>query len=248
MWSPELARLDELRHLGAGRRAFLLGNGPSLKAMDLSRLSDDFVCVVNTGLRALDEGLPHADMHLVNDNQCYKRFGTEIEALAARHSIPYRFLNLQMRPRWRTLRCGGNRPFFLIANPTRLGEATHVPDLKDGVAAGSSVLLSAAVLLDYLGFERIYVIGCDLDYETAGQYFYQMGGLDMAHETDANVIAKRRRTTHQVDAQFALLRAEQERKGRQLFNAGVGGKLESLPRVDFASLFDRRRLSAAKPH
>ena len=234
-WRFEYRRLESLRELGRGRRAFLVGSGPSLAEMDLSRLAGEFVCVANMSLRAVGALLPHADMHVVTDTNRYRRFAAEIEALAARHAITYRFLNLRMRYRWRWKRRGA-RPYFIIVNPRKLVAGEPVPDLVDGVPTGATVLLSAAVLLDHLGFEAIYVLGCDLDYESQGKYFYAMGDLDHAHESDPDVIA-RRNNMAQVNGHFAVLRADFEKRGRKLFNAGRGGNLESLPRVDFDSLF-----------
>ena len=236
-WQAELRRIRALREVGKGRRAFLIGNGPSLNRMDLSPLSGEFVCLVNRGVRALGEGLDHADMHIVNDIHCYRAFADEIETIATRHPIPYRFLNARMRRRWR--RAGqGAEPYFLIGNPRKLKAGEAVPDLSDGVVTGPSVLLSAVHLLDAMGFAEIHLIGCDLDYDSAGQYFFGLDETDMAHERNPDIIARRKDMT-EVDGQFAVLRAHLERNGRRIFNAGLGGHLDSLPRVDFASLFTR---------
>lgn len=234
-WRAELKRMQPLCSVGQGRRAFLVGNGPSLRDMDLLRLEGEFICLVNTGVRVLGAPLSQADMHVVNDIHCYRRFGPEIEAIAARYPLAYRFLNIRMRRAF--LKAGaGQPPFFIINNPRKLAAGQPIPDLQDGVVTGSSVLISAAVLLRYMGFETIYVIGCDLDYQSAGAYFYDMQDADLAHE-DAPDVAARRRNVITVDAQFAILRADFERQGQRIYNAGLGGDLDSLPRVDFASLF-----------
>jgi hypothetical protein len=216
--------------------------------MDLSPLSGEFVCLVNRGLRALGQGLDHADMHVVNDIHCYRAFGDEIEAAAARNPIPHRFLNARMRRRWRR-RGQGTRPIFIIGNPRKLVEAEPVPDLDQGVVTGPSILLSAVHLLDAMGFEEIHLIGCDLDYASAGPYFFGLDETDAAHEQSPDIVERRRGMTD-VDRQFSIMRAHLERNGRKIFNAGVGGNLKSLPRVDFASLFtcEPERGNAAGDH
>jgi hypothetical protein len=234
-WRPELQRIMTLRGLGQGRRAFLVGSGPSLNQMDLSRLEGEFVCLVNTGVRLLGREIVRADMHVVNDIHCYRSYGDEIEAIAARHPNALRFLNLRMKRRWRAAGSIG-RPHFLINNPRKLIPGHPVPDLADGIVTGPSVLLSAAVLLDHMGFQEVYVIGCDLDYVSAGPYFYRPSAIDAAHEAQPDVAA-RRSDMAKVNAQFAVLRADFERRGRGLFNAGIGGNLDALQRVDFTRLF-----------
>jgi hypothetical protein len=235
-WRPEYQRLRQIEDLGVGRRAFLVGSGPSLGAMDLSPLDREFVCVVNMGVRAVGSALSHADMHVITDTNRYRRFAAEIEAIARKHPIPYRFLSQRVRRLWRALPDRANEPFYLVSHVAKVSEGPDLPPIDEGVVRAGSVLLTAAVLLDYLGFSPIYVIGCDLDYETAGKYFYELGTLDVTHENDPKVI-ERRPGMVTVDEQFAILRRTFEGRGHRLFNAGIGGKLESLERVDFATLF-----------
>ena len=203
--------------------------------MDLSPLREEFVCVTNMGLRAVGDILPRADMHFVLDTHRYRRFAAEIEDLGARHAVRYRFLNIRMRGRWR--RYGrGERPYFLTNNPEKLSPGEALPHLSNGVVTGSSVLLSAAVLLDHLGFSEICVIGCDLEYAPGATYFYETGELDLVHESDPVVIGKRNNMVL-VNAQFSILRDALQRSGTRLVNAGLDGQLESLPRVSFEDMF-----------
>ena len=80
------------------------------------------------------------------------------------------------------------------------------------------------------------MIGCDLDYESGGRYFYEMQEHDLRHEHDPVVVA-RRSGIEEVNSHFAILRDDFARGGFSIVNAGVGGRLESLPRVPFESLF-----------
>ena len=243
-WRREYKRLEALRGLGEGRRAFLIGNGPSLARMDLSPLADEFVCVVNMGVRGIGTLVPRADMHVVMDVNRYRRFAREIEDLCERHAVPYRFLNLRMRRRWRLERRGA-RPFFCIVNPEKFAINQPAPDLAGGLVTGN-VVLSAGMLLDHMGFSEIYLLGCDLDYSTSGEYFYAMGEADLTHEKDPDVRA-RRSGVDLAPQQFAAFRAHVEKRGRSIFNAGEGGKLECIPRVSFKSIFDAKRPAAAPP-
>jgi hypothetical protein len=235
-WAGDFSRLEKIRGVGAGRRAFLVANGPSLGAMDLSRLAGEFVCVVNMGIRAIDGGLGHADMHVVSDPNRYRRFAEEIEAIALRHPIPYRFISRRGRRRWRKLSRRAAEPFFIVPHTAKLTLSKGIPPLSEGLVTGRSVLVTAAVLLEFLGFSPIYVIGCDLDYQGEGKYFYEPGTLDLVHEADPTV-AGRRAGTLEVGEDFAVLHAEFKRRGHALLNAGIGGNLSSLPRVSFSTLF-----------
>jgi hypothetical protein len=235
-WAPQLKRLEQLRGIGKGRRAFLVGSGPSLAAMDLRLLDEDFVCVVNMAVRAIGNDLARADMHIMNDTHGYRRFSHEIEAIALRHLIRHRFLNIRARKFWRRLPERAAEPIYIVPHTDKLAKLGEIPPISGGVASGGSVLISAAILLRYLDFDPIYVIGCDLDYETQGKYFYQMQKRDLQHEGDPIVVA-RRSGIDEVNLHFAIVRDDFARHGFSIVNAGIGGRLTSLPRVVFETLF-----------
>jgi hypothetical protein len=236
-WAPQLKRLEQLRGMGEGRRAFVVASGPSLRAMNLRLLDNDFVCVVNMAVRAIGHGLTHADMHIMNDTHGYERFSHEIETIARAHHIPHRFLNFRARKFWRRLTERAAEPVYIVPHTEKLAELGEVPSISGGLVSGGSVVITAAILLQYLGFDPIYLIGCDLDYEGDGKYFYDMQERDLQHEEDPVVVA-RRSGIDDVNAQFAVLKDDFASKGFSLLNAGVGGRLSSLPRVAFESLFD----------
>jgi hypothetical protein len=174
-------------------------------------------------------------MHVVLDSNRYNRFADEIETLAAKHAIPIRFMARRARHDWRA-HAKGDRPYFLYCRSGELKDGVDILNVRDALVTGTSVLPASAILLEHLGFSPIYVIGCDIDYDTAGAYFYPMDAQDEIHEQDPKVIARRLEMVH-VNAEFATLRRALERKGRAIFNAGLGGNLQTLPRIDFADLF-----------
>jgi hypothetical protein len=235
-WRADFERLQQIRGIGSGRRAFLVGSGPSLRRMDLSPLASEFVCVSNMGVKGIGSLFPHADMHVVTDTNRYRRYAAEIEAIAFAHRIPYRFLSRRVRRLWQSLPERANEPFYLVPSVAKLSDGGELPPMSEGVVRAPSVLLTGAVLLEYLGFSPIHVIGCDLDYESGGVYFYELDRLDLVHERDPKVVS-RRPGIGEADALFGVLAAAFARRGHAILNAGVGGNLHSLPRVDFASLF-----------
>lgn len=235
-WAGTYRRLEAVRGIGEGRRAFLLGSGPSLATMDLAPLDAEFVCVVNMGIRAVGRQISHADMHVVSDANRYRRFAAEIEAITLGHPIPYRFISRRGRRVWKALERRSAEPFFIVPHTEKLTMLDAVPPLAEGLVTGPSVLISAAVLMEFLGFSPIYVLGCDLDYESGGKYFYEQGSLDRVHEADP-IVMGRRGGMLAVNDHFAVLRAAFESRGHAILNAGVGGGLSSLPHADFRTLF-----------
>jgi hypothetical protein len=243
-------RLDRLRYRAAcrrlttlegafrGRRAFLVANGPSLKAMRLQPLGGEFVCLVNMGLRGAGHGIPRVDMHVLLDNNRYRRFADEVERIAEQHAVRYRFMNWGARRIWRRHARGAAEPYYILGSDRRLAVDGFADDLRAGVSgSGATVLIGASQILFFMGFSEVYVIGCDLDYGSpSGAYFYAMDALDLVHEADPNVVA-RRAEMQDANREFAIVRAHFEAHGRVIRNAGLGGRLETLERIAFDRLF-----------
>jgi len=57
------------------------------------------------------------------------------------------------------------------------------------------------------------------------------------HEEDPKVKARRAAAFPHADKEFALALCAMQTDGRKLVNAGVGGRLNALPRVNFEALF-----------
>jgi len=238
LFSREYLQLRALKDIYRGRRGFLVANGPSLNSMNLSLLKNEFICILNNGGQAIGGMLPHADMHVVTDNNKYRRFAAELESVALTNSIPYRFFNFKVRKVWKKLEQRSKRPYFIIGNPRPLLEMGFTRDPWHGYGECGTVVLWAVQIMYYMGFSEIYVLGVDLDYQSQGPYFYSLSAKDRVHEQDPTLKARRAAFVPHADKGFALLLGVMQADGRKLMNAGVGGRLNALPRADFEALFD----------
>lgn len=236
-YQPDWRRLAALKGAFAGKRAFVVASGPSVATMDLSPLAGEFVVVVNAGIRAVGELVPAAAMHVCLDNNRYRRFAAEFEAATTAHAIPYRIYSWRVRSYWRRLPERGARPHFLLVHPASFRERGYVGDFAEGISPGSNVVIAVCQILCFLGFCEVYVLGVDLDYgQSEGKYFYTMGALDEVHEDDAKVQA-RRHDMERANEDFRLVADALAPHGTRILNAGVGGRLDSIPRAEFSGLF-----------
>jgi len=233
-----LGRLSSLRDSKRGRRAFLLGNGPSLRDLDLGRLAGEDVCVVNMGVRALENGLPNVAIHVVIDKNRYLRFADEIEDFASRYGIPLRFFGIWVKSTWRRRRIRAQEPYYLFLERRRYLETGFREAPQRGYGNCGTVIITALQILYYLGYREVYVAGVDLNYSGEQTYFYDLGSADRVHEADP-LVQQRRPLMNEADAEFALALAAYERDGRKLVNVGAGGKLAALPREDYNQVLAR---------
>ncbi|MEL7474575.1 MAG: FkbM family methyltransferase, partial [Planctomycetota bacterium] len=131
-------------------------------------------------------------------------------------------------------------------------------DLTRGVRGAGSVTGSAIQIAFHLGFDPIYLIGCDAAYKVldsvnqSGDDQFNTGvklHLTSTQDDDPNHFDPSYfgtgRRWHDPNVQRMIEGYEQCRDGirgtgRQIINATVGGNLEVFPRVDIHDLFPKR--------
>jgi hypothetical protein len=97
------------------------------------------------------------------------------------------------------------------------------------VFRGFTVLLDAAQLAFMMGCDEVYLIGCDLDYHQAATHVYGTGPIEQ-QRLGVMPIPK-------VLTAMAVAERMFRQHGRIFANAGIGGRLDSIPRVNYSSLF-----------
>ncbi len=222
-----LPSLASLRGRHTGTRCFLVGNAPSLARLDIARLKGELAFTVNRGYLAAPLGLPEAPYHVVADPLTYQPYADEIR----RASVGLRFYRADVvaLPEYRD--APDREPAIEVPfhqAPT-MDEGHFSEDAARGVYRGFTVLLDAAQLAFMMGCSEVYVIGCDLDYHQATTHVYPSGPVEQTRR-DVMPIAR-------VLQAMAVAAQAFQRHGRVFANAGIGGRLDSIPRVPFASLF-----------
>jgi hypothetical protein len=219
--------LSSFRDRHNGDRCFLIGNGPSLAKLDLSKLEGELAFTVNRGYLAASIGLPKTPYYVITDPLTYAPYSDEVR----RAEVGLRFYRADVcdLPEYRDAfdkEAAVRVPFHRA--PT-MDEGYFAEDPTTGVFRGFTVLLDAAQLAFMMGFRQVYVVGCDLDYHQADTHVYGTGPIEQAR---LNVMPIPRVLTAMAVAARVF-----ERHGRVFANAGVGGRLDTIPRVAFASLF-----------
>jgi hypothetical protein len=222
-----LSPLGSFKDRHKGERCFLIGNGPSLSKLDLAKLEGEIAFTVNRGYLAATRGLPETPYYLITDPLTYSPYAEEV-----RHArVGTRFYRADVcdLPEYRD--AADREPVVRVPfhrTPT-MDEGHFAEDATTGVFRGFTVLLDAAQLAFMMGCSEVYVIGCDLDYHQGDTHVYGTGPIE-----------QQRLTVMPIPKVLKAMAVAAERfanHGRVFANAGVGGRLETIPRVDYATLF-----------
>lgn len=219
--------LASFRNKHAGRRCFVVGCAPSLAKLDLTRLNGDLVFIVNRGYLLAQYGLPQSAYHIFSDHLTYEAYWQEIRC----KSVGIRFYraNVFNLPEYQT---SAERepaisvPFHML--PT-MDEGHFAKDVTQGLYRGFTVVLDAVQVAFFMGFDEVYIIGCDLDYQGAQTHIYGSGAYEQRRRFDM--------PTDKVLRAMSVASEVFQTSGRLLANAGIGDRLDTIPRVQFESLF-----------
>jgi len=224
-------RLRAFKGVHQGRRAFIIGNGPSLKQTDLSKLRNEFTFGLNRIYLLFPElGFPTTYFVSINDlviEQC----AGEIAALP----VP-KFIAWHAHRHFVTF---PDNMMFLYTTYTGPGFA---PDVTRRVWEGATVTNVALQLAFYMGFERVILIGVDHNFASKGDANKTVVSTgDDPNHFSANYFGKGFRwqlpdlDTSEIG--YRKAREAYHQAGREVLDATVGGRLTVFPKTDYNSLF-----------
>lgn len=230
-WRRESIRLlTTYKERHRGQRCFIIGNGPSLKQTDLSRLCDEFTFGMNRIYLMFPELGFTTTYYLSINSLVIEQCAEDIRAL----SIP-KFLS------WRSHHLIQPVPDLAFLHTTYSGPK-FARDARGRLWEGATVTYVAMQLAFYMGFETVILIGVDHNFTTKGKpnTTVTSQGDDPDH-FHANYFGKGFRwqlpDLDTSERAYGMARQVYEQAGRQILDATIGGKLTVFPKVSYESLF-----------
>jgi hypothetical protein len=225
-----IRQLAQYKDVHRGKRCFIIGNGPSLKQMDLTLLRDELTFGVNRIYLMFPElGFP-VSYYLSVNSLVIEQCAEEIRSL----TIP-KFLS------WRSHKLIRPTPDMIFLHTTYTGRK-FARDARGRIWEGATVTNVALQLAFHMGFQQVILIGVDHNYTTQGKPNTTVvsKGEDPNH-FHAGYFGKGFRwqlpdlDTSEIG--YAMARQAYESAGRQVLDATVGGKLTIFPKVEYTGLF-----------
>lgn len=235
-WRREsIRRLAALKDKYKGRRAFIIGNGPSLKQTDLTKLKNEFTFGLNRIYLLFPElGFPTTFLVSVND--------LVIEQCAREMTV----LEIPKFIAWRSHRHFAQLPLTNDQLPTFLYTTYTGPkfakDVRGRVWEGATVTNVALQLAFHMGFQQVILIGVDHNFASKGEANKTVvsEGDDPNHFSP-NYFGKGFRwqlpDLETSEMAYRMARQAYESAGREALDATVGGKLTVFKKVEYESLF-----------
>ena len=252
-----IRRLDALKDVHAGKRCFIIGNGPSLRHTDLKKLRGEFTFGMNRVYLAFPEW-QFTTSYLASVNslvieQCAADLLSQpMPVFLSWRSRPH-LAGIQPDPQTQALppshavgRPSGTGPQF---NPPIYLHTTYTgPRFSDQAAGrlweGATVTYICLQLAFHMGFSQAVLIGVDHSFATQGKPNTTVvsEGDDPNHFAAGYFGKGFRWQLPDLDTSevgYWMARRAYERAGREVLDATVGGKLQVFKKANYLDLFDQ---------
>jgi len=223
-------RLAAYQNIHKGKRCFIIGNGPSLRQTDLSRLKNEYTFGMNRIYLMFPELGFTTSYFLTVNSLVIEQCAEDIRALP----IP-KFLS------WRSHPLIQPTEDMMFLHTTYTGPK-FAQDARDRIWEGATVTYVALQLAYYMGFDQVILIGVDHSYTTQGKPNTTIvsEGEDPNHFSGGYFGKGFRWQLPDLDTSersYLMARQTYTEAGRQIIDATVSGKLTIFPKVDYNSLF-----------
>jgi hypothetical protein len=227
-----------------GERVVIIGNGPSLNELDLTRLKSETTIAVNGIFYAADQMGFDPSYYVVEDTAVMKDNLDEIIAYQAGHKFFPSIYRKLVGERPNVSYFMMNRGFYEPGSPDFCIPRFSV-DPGHHLFSGQSVTSINLQLAYHLGFEEVVLIGMDFSYTVPSDAVVE-GDIITSTSDDPNHFHPdyfgpgkvwKDPKLDRVLANYALAKQVFEADGRRIVNATAGGKLELFERVEFDALF-----------
>lgn len=228
-------RLNSYRDRHRGARCFIIANGPSLAAMDLSILRDEFTISMNRAYLLYPQWGFVPSYYVCINELVIEQFAEDI----ARLESP-RFVNFNRR------RCFPNldHDASLMYLHVGLGlEDRFQENVENPIASGGTVTFASLQLAFFMGFSEVILLGLDHSFAEKGtpnKTEIRQSGRDESH-CHPNYFPKGTKwqlpDLYRSELAYAKARSSFEAAGRRIVDATNGGACRVFPKVSIQDLF-----------
>ena len=239
---------EKLKDKYKGKRAFLIGNGPSLNKTPLYLLKNEFTMAFNRFYIMKERLNWYPTFYSVVDNLVLDDLVGEINSIVEKTELSF-FPDIHFRGDNFIKRIGKNKKILWIHQLFGEGFSLNLPKIYPG----GSVIYEGLQILNHLGFKEIIIIGVDMNFElhntaknldTRGVDIISQDDDDPNH-FDPRYFGKNRKyhqpekqVIHEIFKNLHYLGKHMDKFALKVINAGIDSKVECFPKKNFIDLFN----------
>jgi hypothetical protein len=230
-------KLLALKNKYIGRRAFIIGNGPSLRETDLSQLKNELTIASNGIFLLFDEIDFRPTFYTVEDRLVAEDRASIINTLTGMTKIFPQDLDYCLKRDRHTLYINFLRQYRNFPK--------FSAEFDQYVYWGGTVTYLSLQLAYYLGIREVYLVGVDHSYRPKAAVDEQQGNVITSHSNDVNHFHPdyfgpgyrwHDPKVDRMEQAYKETKSFYEANGGTVYNATLGGQLEVFPRVRYEDI------------
>lgn len=224
--NPKYDNILKLKDSHKGERCFIVATGPSLTIDDMEKIKHEYVFCVNSIVKIMDKLSYVPNAIGIQDKFVFEKIGKDIEE----SSFPLVLITDELFEKITNKttkyavfsKYSARHAFWNLFNKPASGFSD---DIYQMVYDGYSITYSLLQIAVYMGFEEIYILGCDCSYadDVNKRHFVNYGLVDKNAQSNAL------KTIYCF--QLAKEHLEKTHPGVKVYNSTRGGKLEVFQRL-----------------
>jgi len=224
--------LKNFKNCHLNRRAFIIGNGPSLKVNDLSKLENEITFASNKIFLAYNETRWRPTYYSVEDSYDMHEYYDKVKEMTMFSKVILPFKHIKNH---KVI----NDAIYYKLNFNEENRIGCSNDLLSGLYSGSSVTYTMLQMAICMGIKEIYLIGVDFSYTLPKS---SEDDVTIVNEAESNHFHKDYRARDdkwfRPDLEYqkqAFIAAKKycSENSIKIYNATRGGKLDVFERVNF---------------
>lgn len=221
-------KLLKFKNIHRGHDCFIIGNGPSLKRMDLLPLNNYYTFGLNKVHLLLRKVNLNISYHVAVNPLVIEQSFKEFERLICPSFVSYRYANGIVKPL--------DHINFIITQGPYVAYTFH-DNLLQGVSEGYTVTFVAMQIAFFMGFERVFLVGVDHNFTVKGKENEKqfLADDDMNH-FDPNYFSNSEWNLPDLEGSelsYHMARFFYKRSNRIIYDATVNGKLNIFPKLSY---------------
>lgn len=227
-------RLRAFKNVHQGETCFIIGNGPSLNKMDLTKLRDYHTFGLNKIYLMFNRVDLNLSYHVAVNYLVIEQSASEFEALSCPSFLAYRTAHKHVKPL-------SHINYLMFSNGM-----SFQTELTKPICQGFTVTYVAMQIAYYMGFSTVFLIGVDHNFNVNGNpnELKHLQGADQNHFDPSYFSNKDWQLPDLEGSELAykLAKFAFERSGRRIYDATVGGKLQIFPKMTYGQALQKSTL------
>lgn len=235
--NKDMRKISRFKNIHKGERVFITCPGPSMSIKDLELLKNEYTIGVNSITKAYSKTSWRPTYYALVDIFSFGKYLKENEVEGGTFCQREAFFHYRSEPKTRH----GKETFLLVDYSNhkpdwmKKNKIKYSSDMSVNVYDGFTVTNMAIQLAIYMGFKKIYLIGCDCDYTQPKIHFIEAPGdkqkIEAGWLPDAVNLSLEG---------YRAIRDFAYKKHVEIYNVTRGGKLEIFYRDNLERVLKER--------